>query len=133
MFAYLFLAVLGTVALVVSLVIQMLWRARTSPGEGHTAEVAGGLLAVWAVALVALGVLGAFVPRAGQRVPPVAIALAVALVVWWASLAAFPSLWRLLSRNQPTLIRMHLWRFLGPAVFLVLLAAGKLPGLFAWP
>jgi hypothetical protein len=125
--------IVGTLVLVVSWLIAMLRRAAASGAEGRTATLAGATIAAWAGALLALAAGGAFVPRAGQVIPPVGIALAAALAIWWSSLAAFPSLWRLLARAQPTLVRMQLWRSLGPVVFLAFLAAGRLPALFALP
>jgi len=130
---YIAAAVLVTVIAVVFWVFEVLWRQRLNPGDGRTAVAASTTLAAWAVALAVLGSRGLFLSAETQRVPPIGIALLLALVVWGASLAMFPSLWRILSRAQPSLIRLHMWRYLGGFVFLVLMVQGRLPALFAVP
>ena len=63
--------------------------------------------------------------------PPVGLALLLLLVAAATALSASPTLRHLLS-NQKNLIRMHVWRLEG-VVFLLLMAAGQVPALFAIP
>jgi hypothetical protein len=75
---------------------------------------------------------GFFVQPAGDTRPPaVGINLVVVLVALAFFLILSPTLRALLSR-QSSLIRLHLWRFEG-ALFLILMAQGRLPALFALP
>ena len=126
-------SVVISVVVVVLWLFGTLWRVRQSPSEGRTAIAAGVVLAAWAALLLALAANDVFRPRPGQVVPAVGLAFASALIVWWGSLVASPSLARLFARAQPSLVRMHLWRLLGPFVFFYLLAQGRLPALFALP
>jgi hypothetical protein len=63
--------------------------------------------------------------------PPVGIALALALAVLAVCLLGSPSLRSLLT-NQRHLILLNLWRLVG-VVFLVLMANGQMPALWALP
>jgi hypothetical protein len=123
--------VLPAVAVIVA-VFVVLWRTRRSSREAGIALASGVALAVWLVAEIALARSGFFVQGAGESGPPgVGINLVVVLLALTFFLAISPSLRALLSR-QSSLIRLHLWRFEG-ALFLILMAQGRLPALFALP
>lgn len=123
--------VLGPTAVVVAALFWVLWRERTSTGEARIALASGGALAVWAVITTVLAYRGFFRPADAASVPPIGINLVVALFVLALSLAASASLRGLLSR-QANLIRLHVWRLEG-IVFLILMAKGQMPALWALP
>jgi hypothetical protein len=124
-------AVLLPTALVIVAVFAVLWRERTSRRDARIAIATGIVLAVWAIATTALAWRGFFRPPAGATVPPVGANLIVVLLALAIGLSASVSLRRLL-RNQANLIRLHLWRLEG-LVFLVLMAQGRVPALWAVP
>jgi hypothetical protein len=129
---FLSLAVVVPAAAVIVAVFVVLWRGRRSSREGGIALASGGVLAVWFIGEVVLARRGFFVQAAGEGGPPgVGINLVVVLLALAFFLAISPSLRSLLSR-QSSLIRLHLWRFEG-VLFLILMAQGRLPALFALP
>jgi hypothetical protein len=97
------------------------------------AALIAGALAVWFVAVLALGAGGAF--DAGPERPPLPILIAIV-----APIALFALAYRGSSRVRAfalgldlrLLTAMQSWRVLG-AMFLAFYAFGMLPGLFAWP
>lgn len=123
-----------TAAVVVGLFVVM-WRERRTPREGAVAIVAGAVLAVWAFVATTLASRGVFeqpdVATTPPTTPPVGINLLVVLAALAVALVGSRSLRRLLG-NQKNLIRMNLWRLVG-AVFLLLMAAGQMPALWALP
>lgn len=121
---------LPTVAVVVAICI-MLWRARTSKREGRVAVVASSVLILWTATATALAYRGFFQPATAQSFPPIGINLIVVLVFLALCLILSVSLRRLLS-NQTYLTRLNVWRLLG-VVFLVLMALGQMPALWALP
>lgn len=127
-----FLAVLivGLTAAVVIAFFLVMWRERTSPRDAWIALVGGGVLAVWAVLVTVLAYRGSF-RQAATGFPPIGIALAATLVSLAVCLAVSPRLRGLLS-NQANLILLNLWRLVG-AVFLILMAQGHMPALWALP
>jgi hypothetical protein len=96
--------VLGLTALVVAAVVFLLWGERTSTRDATIALVSGGVLSLWAVVATTLAYRGVFEPQAAESFPPVGI----------------------------NLIRLHVWRLVG-IVFLLLMASGELPALWALP
>src|SRR5712691_12785567 len=124
-------AVLLPTALVVVAVFAVLWRERTSRRDARIAIATGIVLAVWAIVTTALAWRGFFRPPAGAPMPPVGANLILVLLALALCLSASVSLRRLL-RNQANLIRLHLWRLEG-LVFLILMAQGRVPALWALP
>jgi hypothetical protein len=125
------LVILVSTAVVVAALFLVLWRERASRRDGRIALVSGAALAVWAVITTVLAREGVFQSAAEEGVPPVGITLAVVLLVLAVCLSVSGSLRSLLSR-QSSLIRLHLWRFLG-ITFLILMAQGRVPALWAIP
>ena len=125
------LIILGSTAAVVAALFAVLWRERRSARDASVALLAGGVLSLWAVIATVLAHRGVFQPREGEIIPPVGINVVVVLFLLTVSLATSVSLRRLLTR-QANLIRLHLWRFVG-IVFLVLMARGQMPALWALP
>jgi hypothetical protein len=123
--------VLAPTAAVVVALFVMMWRERSSPREAAVAIAAGTALAVWAIAATMLAARGAFIQPDAHTTPPVGINLVVVLAALAVSLTASASLRRLLG-NQKNLIRMNLWRLEG-VVFLLLMAVGQMPALWALP
>jgi hypothetical protein len=123
--------VLGTTAAVAITLFIVMWHERRSGREAAVALVSGGVIVGWAVMTTILASRGFFVARDTQSAPPVGIDLAVVLVGLGVSLAASPSLRRLLS-NQKNVIRLNVWRLVG-IVFLMLMANGQMPALWALP
>jgi hypothetical protein len=108
-----------------------MWRERSLPRDGLVAQVASVILTLWATLIAILGRKGVLQARAGEGLPPIAIVLVAALLLLASSLIGSSTLRRLLSR-QSILIQLHIWRLLG-VVFLILLAQGKVPALWALP
>lgn len=98
------------------------------------AVAVGGALAVWFVAAAILALAGAIRPAEGEVVPPIGIALMLALSGLALALAILPRLRAVLAhpRAQSALVGLQIWRIEGLA-FLVLMALGQLPALFAIP
>jgi hypothetical protein len=119
-----------TLAVVVALFLVM-WRERTSARTSRVALVSGGVLAGWAAITIVLASRGLFVQPDVRSVPPVGIALIVALVGLAVSLTASTSLRSLLT-NQANLTRLNMWRLLG-VVFVMLMLTGQMPALWALP
>lgn len=122
--------VLGTTAAVVAALFTVMWRERKSSHEALVAVVSGGVLAAWAATVAVLAYRGALRPLE-ESFPPVGIVLVLALVTMAVCLSLSPSLRSLLTR-QVNLIRLNLWRLLG-LVFLILMALGQVPALWAVP
>jgi hypothetical protein len=101
---------------------------------GHVGRSVGLALAVWLVATAFLASSGVYRPASDEAVPPIGIVLAVALATLGLAVAAVPQLRTVLGdpAAQPPLLALQVWRIEGIA-FLVLLAVGQLPALFAVP
>ena len=128
---FLDVVIVALTAAVVLAVFLVLWRARRSARQARIAVVATLLLAAWAVTVALLARQGFFAPPDLHGPPPVGIALGVALAGMAAGLLASPSLRGLLT-NQRHLILLNLWRLVG-VIFLVLMARGEMPALWALP
>jgi len=122
--------VIPTAAVVVA-VFVVLWGERTSARTAWVAIGSGLVLAVWAVITALLAARGAYRQGDIGEAPPVAVQLVTALATMALLLATSPSLRSLLT-NQKNLLRLNLWRLVG-SVFLVLLATGRMPALWALP
>ena len=125
------MVVLALTAAVVVAIFLVLWRERTSARESRIAVVSGVVLAAWAVVAAMLARSGFFQQGDPNSVPPIGITLALALLGLAVCLLVSPSLRRLLT-NQRNLILLNLWRLVG-AVFLLLMANGQMPALWALP
>ena len=128
--------VLGSVALIAAVVVGLrnaLACAGWSASERNRAAATTGIVLVgWLGVTGGLAWLGAY-HGAGNRIPTIQLGifvpLLVGLLLYWRS----PSLARLLEAvPQQWLVGIQLYRVLG-GVFVVLFAAGRLPGLFALP
>jgi hypothetical protein len=124
------LIVVLTCAVVLAL-FAVMWLEHRSRSERNVAIVAGLVLTVWAALAGALALRGAFTQSDITTAPPIGIYLLVVFAGLAASLASSPSLRSLLS-NQKNLIRLNLWRLVG-FVFLLLMAGGQMPALWALP
>ena len=129
--ALLAVLVLGPTAIVVVALFLVLWWARRSTRDAWVATISGAVLAVWALVTTVLATRGVFVQPDSMTTPPVAIDLVVVLLVLAVCLVASKSLRRLLT-NQKHLIRLNVWRLEG-LVFLLLMALGQMPALWALP
>jgi hypothetical protein len=123
--------ILVTTASVVVGIFLVLWRERTSDRDSWVAVVSGIVLVGWATATALFARRGFFLQTDPQSPPPIGITLMLALVVLAVCLLASPSLRRLLT-NQRNLILLNLWRLVG-VVFLMLMANGQMPALWALP
>ena len=123
--------VLALTAAVVIAMFVVLWRERTSSRESAVAVLSGVVLATWAIVSMLLARSGFFQPPDPYSPPPIGITLILVLFALAVCLLASPSLRRLLS-NQRNLILLNLWRLVG-VVFLVLMANGQMPALWALP
>jgi hypothetical protein len=125
------LLVLGPTAAVVIAIFLVLWHARRSTHQAGVAIVSGLILAVWAVITTMLARRGFFQQPDPYGAPPIGIILALVLLVLAVCLFVSPSLRGLLT-NQRNLILLNLWRLEG-IVFLMLMANGQMPALWALP
>jgi hypothetical protein len=123
--------ILGLTAAVVIAIFLVLWREVTSNRQSRIALLSGVGLAAWATTTIVLARRGVFQPPDPYSAPPIGFALVLALLVLAVCLVAAPSLRRLLT-NQENLILLNLWRLVG-VVFLVLMANGQMPALWALP
>src|SRR5262245_28731 len=119
-----------TVAVVVA-IVGVLWRARQVASQSWIALGSGVVLSGWAVVVGLLARRGFFRPPDLDRPPPIGVALGVALLGSALCLLLSPSLRSLLT-NQRHLILLNLWRLVG-VVFLILMANGQMPALWALP
>ena len=127
---------IGTAAVVAAILYGLhisLMRADWPQQERRRALVVVGVILLgWLAATIALGGAGTYHVSAGG-IPTIHygifIPVAIGLVLLWRSELAN----RMLDAvPQPWLVGVQLYRALG-VIFLVLYAAGNLPGLFAWP
>jgi NADH:ubiquinone oxidoreductase subunit 2 (subunit N) len=123
--------ILALTAAVVVAIFLVLWRERTSARDSWVALVSGIVLAAWATVTAFLARRGVFFQTDPYSLPPIGITLVLVLVVLAVCLLASPSLRRLLT-NQRNLILLNLWRLVG-VVFLMLMANGQMPALWALP
>jgi hypothetical protein len=121
----------GLTAMVVVAIFIVLWRERTSTRQTWVAVITGIVLAGWATAAAVLAARGFFRPPDIRSTPPIGIHLALVLAALALCLGFSKSLRSLLS-NQKNLIRLNMWRLVG-AVFLILMADGQMPALWALP
>jgi hypothetical protein len=123
--------ILALTAAVIIAIFLVMWRERTSARESLIAVVSGVVLSAWAILTTLLARRGFFRPPDLTSPPPIGITLTLVLLVLAVCLLVSPSLRRLLT-NQRNLILLNLWRLVG-AVFLVLMANGQMPALWALP
>jgi hypothetical protein len=123
--------VLGLTTAVTSAIFLTLWRERTSDRQSLIAIVSGVILAAWAIVATTLARRGVFLQTDPHSLPPIGITLILVLLFLGASLLISSSLRRLLA-NQENLILLNLWRLVG-VVFLMLMANGQMPALWALP
>jgi hypothetical protein len=123
--------ILALTAAVVVAIFLVLWRERTSARDSWVALLSGIALAAWATVTAFLARRGFFLQTDPYSLPPIGITLVLVLVVLAVCLLASPSLRSLLT-NQRNLILLNLWRLVG-VVFLMLMANGQMPALWALP
>ena len=123
--------IVATTASVVVAIFLVLWREGTSARDSRVAAFSGIVLAAWATLTAVLARRGFFLQTDPDRLPPVGVTLLLVLIVLAVCLVAFPTLRRLLT-NQRHLILLNLWRLVG-LVFLMLMANGQMPALWALP
>ena len=117
--------------LVALAIFAILWAEHRTAREQRVAIIAGVVLISWAAVATGLARRGVFVQPDANTTPPIGINLLIVFAGLAASLAGSPSLRRLLS-NQQNLIRLNVWRLEG-LVFLLLMAGGQMPALWALP
>jgi hypothetical protein len=123
--------VLAVTTAVISAIFLILWRERTSDHQSLIAIVSGVVLTGWAIVAATLARRGLFQQADADSLPPIGITLVLALLVLGACLLISPTLRRLLT-NQEDLILLNVWRLVG-VVFLMLMANGQMPALWALP
>lgn len=124
------LVLLPTAAVVIA-IFAILRRAASNAKQSRTAEVSGIVLAVWAMLAMVLAYRGFFRPPSTHSFPPIGTNLIVVFLALALCLALSSSL-RSLVANQRRLTWLHVWRLEG-VVFLILMAAGQMPALWALP
>lgn len=126
------LAVAAFGVLAVSYVVT--WAHPTHVDGGRLGLTIGVTLAFWFAGTLILASVGAYRPAAGEIVPAVSIALVVTLTALWLAVTRLAGLRAVVTdpEVQARLLTLHVWRIEGLA-FLVLLALGQLPALFAVP
>jgi hypothetical protein len=123
--------IVGPTVLVVIAFVTVLWQARTTAEQTVTVLMSGIVLVGWAITAAYLAQRGFFKPPDATSPPPIGKFILAALAGTTVCLAASRSLRGLLS-NQKHLIWLNVWRLVG-AVFLLLMAAGQMPALWALP
>jgi hypothetical protein len=123
--------VLSLTIAVTTAISLILWRERTSDRESLIAIISGVALAAWAIGATTLARRGLFQQADADRLPPIGIALVVVLLMLGTCLLISPTLRRLVT-NQENLILLNVWRLVG-VVFLMLMANGQMPALWALP
>jgi hypothetical protein len=132
---YLTASVLATGAFAVVAAAMVVARAGPRGGRlPRLGETVGVLLGVWFVATVFFAISGAYRREIGGIFPAVAVALIATLAGLAFAVAVVPGLRQVLANPaaQPSLLALQVWRLEGLA-FLLLLAHGQLPALFAVP
>ena len=117
--------------LVVIALFLVFWSARRTARQSVIAVVSGIVLILWATGAALLAQRGFFRPPDATSAPPIGKFILAALGGMALCLAASSSLRGLLS-NQRHLIWLNVWRLVG-IVFLLLMAAGQMPALWALP
>jgi hypothetical protein len=104
-----------------------------TPGErSTTVQAAFAVLLSWFLLSVWLALAGFYSARTGQ-IPTIQYAIFIPIVIGGVLIWRSPRLARLIDAvPQHWLVGIQIYRALG-AIFLILYATGKLPGLFAWP
>lgn len=123
--------IVGSTAVVVVAMFMVFWNARTSVRDSWVAIISGVVLAGWAVTVAVLASRGSLRQPDTPTTPPIGIVLAVVFVGMALCLWLSGSLRHLLT-NQKHLIWLNVWRLLG-ILFLVLMAGGQMPALWALP
>jgi len=118
-------------ALVVIALFLVLWKARRTARQSVIAVVSGFVLFWWALGAALLARRGFFRQPDATSAPPIGKFILLALGGMALCLVVSRSLRGLLS-NQRHLIWLNVWRLVG-AVFLLLMAAGQMPALWALP
>lgn len=124
------LVLLPTAAVVIA-IFAVLRRAAGNARQSRIADVAGIILAAWAVLAMILAHRGFLRPPDTSSFPPIGTNLIVVFLALGFSLALSPSLRSTVS-NQSHLTWLHVWRLEG-IVFLILAATGQVPALWALP
>jgi hypothetical protein len=117
--------------LVVIALFLVLWKARRTLRQSVIAVAGGIVLVVWATGAALLAQRGFFRQPDATSAPPIGKFILAALAGMTLCLVASSSLRGLLS-NQRHLIWLNVWRLVG-VVFLMLMAAGQMPALWALP
>lgn len=100
---------------------------------GTRSRAARGVIVGWLAAVFVLGAAGVFEGHPETRVPTIAFAIAIPLIVGAWLLARSESLRRLVEAVPlPALVGVQLYRVIG-VMFLVAFAQGRLPAEFALP
>lgn len=124
------LVLLPTAAVVIA-IFAILRRGAGNAKQSRIAEVSGIGLAAWALLTMVLAYRGFFRPPGTDSFPPIGTNLIVVFLALALCLALSSSLRSLLA-NQRHLTWLHVWRLEG-AVFLILMATGQMPALWALP
>ncbi len=86
----------------------------------------------WFLFSLALGLAGAYEAGA-ERIPTIQYGIAIPILIGAWLIWRSPTVRRMIDIvPQPWIVGVQLYRVLG-AIFLILYAAGQMPGLFAWP
>ena len=130
---YVLIGSVGIIAALLYGLARALERAHWPAAERRLVlGLTGAVLVGWFVAVIALGRAGAF--EAGpERLPTIQFGIFIPILIgaWllWRSAAVRRTLDAV---PQSWIVGVQLYRALG-AIFLILYAADRLPGLFAWP
>jgi hypothetical protein len=123
-----------TVAVVLAVTVVLLRARERAGGRAGVPEVVGVALFTWLAATAGLAIAGVYRPTSGTAIPAVPIAFIIGLGGAWIAATMIPPLRALIDQpaTQPSLVALQVWRVLGIS-FLILLALGELPPLFALP
>jgi hypothetical protein len=137
-YSYLSILIIGADVAITTVLLFGVWRALRATGRTSTDVLGvvltlGGILFGWLAVALFLGGLGIFRTAYDQRFPYIALAMGIPIVIGALLVRGSIRVREIIDAvPQNWLVGFQLYRVVG-AVFLVLYAAGLLPGIFALP
>jgi hypothetical protein len=138
LYSFLSIVIIGADVAITTVLLFGVWRAllatgRTSTDVRRVVLTLGGILFGWLAVALFLGSLGIFRTAYNQRFPYIALAMGIPIVVGALLIRGSRRVREIVDAvPQNWLVGFQFYRVVG-AIFLVLYAAGLLPGVFALP
>jgi hypothetical protein len=138
-FWFLSLVIVGAAILIAFVLLFGVHRAllgfgRTKADRVRIVSILGIILFAWLALALLLGWQGIFRPALDQQVPYIALAISIPTLVGALFIRRSNEVREIIAAvPQSQLVAFQFYRVLGGVTFLVLYAAGQLPGIFALP